>query len=391
MDNMNEKEYIKAIQNLELGNKDDSYNLYMSFCNFLKEKYGLVDKDYDERPTTRGNEWIEIHHIKEYELDDIAKRTRRAQDLRRAEIKNDPNVVIVIVKEEDIDNQEKFDKIYYANKKKHKDTRFFLEGLSLEELKPYNKREMLVYANKIEHFLLHYLIDSLRGKEYFSGGPNYLWDASVALDIYGFYQPTLKKIQENKEYYYSLMTSIEITKLYKKLIEWKQWQLSDLPNYWMSFQTIMDYIKYDGLANICNKSLFYELFQIIGFDLSLNLKEKINTLPYMGKVVNTLWGECLRVKDIDYTLDGKVVCRFLTNDKETYKVPEDVTEIGNYAFFLEVKKITIPTSVEKMGDNAFAHAHNLEVINYLGTKEMWNEKFPNVLIGDAKLICKKTK
>ena len=49
----------------------------------------------------------------------------------------------------------------------------------------YLKRLLAFLPNKIEHFLLHYLIVSIRNSK-FAGGPNYLWDCSVALDIYGF-------------------------------------------------------------------------------------------------------------------------------------------------------------------------------------------------------------
>ena len=54
------------ILNHKLGDVEDAKSLYDELCAFLEEKYGLVDKDYDENPTKRGTEWLDIHHIMEY-------------------------------------------------------------------------------------------------------------------------------------------------------------------------------------------------------------------------------------------------------------------------------------------------------------------------------------
>lgn len=386
---MTEQDFIKEIWKLDLGDVESSKDIYMRFCSFLKEKYGLVDKDYDEKPTTRGKEWIEIHHIMEYELDDIANRTRLAQDLHRLQIKNDPKIVIVIVKKEDIDNEEERYNIYKANKRKHKETRFFLEGPSLEDLKPYNKKEMLVYANKIEHFLLHYLIDSIRGKDFLSGGPNYLWDGSVALDLYGFYKSDLIELKKNKDRFYSLMSSEEITKLYKKLIDWKQWNIEDLKPFWYNFAYIIEKIRFSGVCNISDKEKFYYLMNMLGVKIDSDLKESIDTLPYLGKIVQTFLGKFYRVNDIDYTLDGKVVCHFLTGEKKTYTVSNEIIEIGKNAFGPYLEKITIPLTVEKMDDKAFERAENLKEIHYLGTRALWDERFGSINISNFKLVCKK--
>lgn len=150
-------EIIEKIKNHELGNEKEAFSLYNELCEFLKSKYGMVDKDYDKNPTKRGKEWLDIHHIREYELDDIAKRTDQAKG-----------------------------KLLFP---------IFSTMCTLDELKPYNIKEQLVYANKIEHFLLHYLIDSIRGRMIFSGGPNFLWDDCVALDYYEFQKEHLKVIK----------------------------------------------------------------------------------------------------------------------------------------------------------------------------------------------------
>ena len=359
---MTEQDFIKEIWNLKLGDKDKSFDLYSRFCAFLNSKYGMVDKDYDDNPTTRGNEWLDIHHVKEYELDDIAKRTDFAKRISKT-------VSIQTIRLQEKRTGNKF--------------------YSLEELKPYNEKRFLVYANKIEHFLLHYLIESFRGRKVLSGGPNYLWDSSVALELYGFYSPTFKKLQEKKEEFYSLMDVREITKLYKNLVDWKKWDIYILSDYWMSYKSVIGYMKTDKVSNVRDKEEFFEVLKVLKYKIPKDLKKDIIALPYLGKVVSKPWGECLRIKNIDFTLDGKVVKAFLTDDKESYKVPEDIIEIADGAFSFELKKVTIPNSVEVIGDKAFKFAHKLETVNYLGTQEMWDKKFSNVILNGVKLICKK--
>ena len=50
------------------GDKEEATVFYFAFCACLKEKYGLVDRAFDDNLTKRGKEWIDIHHIREYEL-----------------------------------------------------------------------------------------------------------------------------------------------------------------------------------------------------------------------------------------------------------------------------------------------------------------------------------
>lgn len=59
---------------------DEATKLYEELCNLCRLKNGAVNNDYDNNPRKRGGEGIDIHHIDETVLDDIAKRTMRAQE-----------------------------------------------------------------------------------------------------------------------------------------------------------------------------------------------------------------------------------------------------------------------------------------------------------------------
>lgn len=270
-------EYIIKIKNHALGNKQEASILYFEFCDCLKRKYGLVDRDYDDKPTKRGKEWIDIHHIREYELDDIARRTDIARDFERRKLKNKyEDRVLVALKSSDW-NHEKMEEI----KKQYsgKSVTFWGVDYSLQELKPYNVKEQLVYANKIEHFLLHYLIVSMKDI-IFAGGPNYLWDDSVALDIYVFEKQYMNDLKNAKEKFYSDLSSEEITILYKKLIDWKDWKIRQCSNYWMNSKTIFRYLSKRGVCYIEDKDKFCKLLKILGLSLNKETYNKIISLPF---------------------------------------------------------------------------------------------------------------
>ena len=156
---------------------------------------------------------------------------------------------------------------------------------TLEELKPYNIKEQLVYANKIEHFLLHYLIVSIRNSK-FAGGPNYLWDCSVALDIYGFDQDFMNNLKYEKAKFYSIISSEEITLLYKKLIDWKNWEAWECSKYWMINKKVIGVLNDRQVSYIEDKEKFFRLIDILGFALDKVVKNKIETLPYKAKTLN---------------------------------------------------------------------------------------------------------
>lgn len=253
----NYKEFIEKIKNHKLGDKEEATVLYFAFCACLKEKYGLVDRNFDDNPTKRGKEWIDIHHIREYELDDIARRTENARDFEKS--KHNPsfkNQVVIALKSSEW-NDAKMEKIrkQYPNKP----VAFLGVNYTLEELKPYNVKEQLVYANKIEHFLLHYLISSILRK---SGGIHYLWDCSVALDLYGFEQAYMQNLKNNKETFYSILTSEEITFLYKKLIDWENIDINECSRYWFSLKDVLHKIIEQDVSYVENKE---KLFIILEF------------------------------------------------------------------------------------------------------------------------------
>ena len=129
--NLQKNTYDKAIiQDLANGKLTDSNakEFYEKLVTYCRNKNGPVLDDFDKNPCRRGDEWIDIHHIDETQLDNIAKRTYEAQ------MSNDVK--------------------------------------TLEELKVHNKASRLVYATKVEHFLLHYIIEYLRGP---GGGPHWIF------------------------------------------------------------------------------------------------------------------------------------------------------------------------------------------------------------------------
>lgn len=365
-------ELIEKIKKHTLGDKEEASSLYFVFCDCLKEKYGLVDRDYDDNPTRRGKEWIDIHHIREYELDDIARRTEFARNFE----KNSRSAIFE-----------------------------FSLDYTLEKLKPYNVKKQLVYANKIEHFLLHYLIDTIRGQNIFSGGPNYLWDCSVALDIYGFDEPFMNNLKSKKDNYYSIISSEEVTLLYKKLIDWKGWKAKQCSSYWMINKNVIRYLDERQVSYVEDKDKFFKLLAILGIAVNENIKNKIVTLPYKAQIIERPDGT--KIKKINnnlYSMDEKTIIHFrLRATLKSFTVPTNIERIASGAFFpgFCLEKITIPITVKEIEDKAFtgypenfksncSTCANLKKIYYDGTKEMWDSQFPNVEIPNGViLVCKK--
>lgn len=161
--------------------KSTVYNLYYELCSFLQKKYGMLNANFDSgKCTKRGKEWLDIHHICEMSaesgMDNIATRTNRAK------------------KENDL--------------------------AELKRLADYNKVDKLIYANKVEHFALHYLIDIYRGCEINSGGcwlllPN-IFDMEYKKD---FKRPHDIEIQKNKKNFFDdedFKYLFELAKILKK-------------------------------------------------------------------------------------------------------------------------------------------------------------------------------
>lgn len=386
-----EKEIIQRIVEHKLDNKSEAFSLYNMFCDLLKEKYGSVDRDYDDKPTKRGNEWLDIHHIGEYELDDIARRTENAQFYER-EMRNKPKDKVVVVKHEVFCNAEKMNEIRQA----YPNAIIYGSEYTLEELKKYNVKDQLTYANKIEHFLLHYLIVSIRDSR-FSGGPNYLWDCCVSLDLYGL--DNLYKNKKNKEYYYSIMSSEEVTHLYKKLIDWKKWNINECSKYWNNFKYVMKFMNTDKVSYIENNDKFFQLFKILQYNFDDETTERITSFPYKERIIDWQGIPAKMVKGNVYSLDGKTIINFshrLLYTRETFTVPNDIEQIKNDAFRwgMKLKKITVPATVKIMEDKVFVSRRNqyfnhVNTIVYKGSRQEWDSKFSNVELDDIELICQK--
>lgn len=193
--------------------KSKAYKLYENLCEKLKYKYGEVDKDYDKNPRTRGSEWIDIHHIDEFQVDDIAVRTQNAINNRDVEV--------------------------------------------LDILADYNKRDRLVYANKVEHFILHALLDFVRGIE--SGGPHYTFGAIVKLET-GIFAEESKffRLQKQKDKFFQVISFERIVDIYVTICAY--WGIKDLTPYIDKFWKITEY-NYD-------KNVQLSIMEMIGTKLS---------------------------------------------------------------------------------------------------------------------------
>lgn len=399
---------IERVKNHILGDTKEAFELYFSLCDCLKEKYGLVDKDYDDKPTMLGKEWVDIHHILEYEFANIAHYTKSAIDAERMKRNPPAGQVVEIFYHGTFDNEELRDKVKNELKEKYPNAKSFnLIGIpyTIEDLKPYNVKKQLVYANKIEHFLLHYLIASLKGKDVFCGGVNFLWDSCVALDLYWFKQEYMTQIKNRKDMYYSLLSSEEITLLYKKLIEWKNWKLSTCSAYWMTFKYQVRFLNKETVSYFEDKEKLYKLFDILGYKLDEKVKNDIETLPFKMKIVEIFGMQSKIINRDFYSLDEKTIYVFRTMfERKTFKIPRNIEVIEEKAFWfsLYLTQLTIPKSVIKIADNAFIGFNcrkninngydknvccKLQKIIYEGTQVEWNSKFSNVKLREnVKLV-----
>lgn len=176
-----ERDLVREIYDLLMtrcNNREEAKNKYDEYCDFLKSKYQPITQDYDGYHRTRGKEGISIHHIDETAIDDIATRTNKA--------------------------------------KKEKD------DVALIFLKTYNQKERLVYANQVEHFLLHALIFAYNHQQ--SGGPHFLFGEILKFKIGIFEENSKEKIiQTSIEEKFLYISFEEICNIYKK-ITFKQYQ-----------------------------------------------------------------------------------------------------------------------------------------------------------------------
>ena len=397
-----EKFLVHKISVYNFDDRKEALNLYLSFCDFLKDKYGLVDKDYDENPTRRGKEWLDIHHILEYELDDIANRTNIAKNIER-ELKTpqkDGKIVVVVSAKNFKADCERF----YKSHLDHEKYKIFGCDYSLEDLKPYNKKEMLVYANKIEHFLLHCLISAIKSEGVrfgLGGGISYLWDEAISLDVYGSEKGYLTILKERKDEFYSLLSSKEITLLYKKMLDNSHTLASNYYPYWNNYKNAIKKFKED-VSYIENYKKLLELFEIIGYEPSEEIINKMKTLPYRAKTGSLPNGVITKVIGNNvFAEDGKTLlfCRLF--GKKSFRIPDYAEIITQNIFRFEynaysLERITIPITVKQIADKTFvikskngkSFCPNLRTIIYEGSSYGWHQKFANVELDNIKLKCK---
>lgn len=176
-------------------NKDKAAKYYERLVKFCRDKNGLVTDDYDSNPKKRGKEWIQIHHIDETTLDNIGVRTDNALSVFPRDIE------------------------------------------TLCFLKKFNKKERLVYATTVEHFLLHYLIEFIRPSYGF--GPHWLFGYILRAKFNVIKYNYEKNIFKNFDLFFENISFEEICFLYKKIIK-----LHNLDK-----QSIISYFKIDNITN----------------------------------------------------------------------------------------------------------------------------------------------
>ncbi len=168
LDNLHKSKH-KGTIGFSVIDSENASRMYYEFCDALKSKYGIILNDYDKNHKTRGAEWIDIHHIDEIKMDDIAVRTQLAQR----------------------DNKEE----------------------ELKRLSKYNKHDRLVWANKIEHFILHALLDMIRCIP--SGGLHFIFGDIIKLEI-GIFEEGSKffNLQKQKRNFYQGISFENIVDIY---------------------------------------------------------------------------------------------------------------------------------------------------------------------------------
>ena len=126
-------------------------HLYFKLCEVFKLKYGYILNDYDKNHKKRGLEWIDIHHVDEIETHNIGVRTQLAK---------------------------------MSNNVKE-----------VQALSKYNKHDRLIYVNKVEHFILHAVLDVYKNypqEMYSAQGIHYIFGDLIKLEIGNFYKQDIE-------------------------------------------------------------------------------------------------------------------------------------------------------------------------------------------------------
>lgn len=185
-------------------NRENAVEYYQRMVDYCRSAHGLVDRDYDDKPRKRGREWIDIHHIDETEIDDIAAKTQFAEKMGIPE--------------------------------------------ALEVLHKYNRKDRLVYATVVEHFLLHYIIEFIRNEKTFNGGPHYMFGKILRMKFGVINYPYESAISQKFDSYFSKISFEQITSLYKDVLSSKHLNKVDVIDFYCTenpTKEVNDFI--DGL------------------------------------------------------------------------------------------------------------------------------------------------
>ena len=169
-------------------NRENAFEYYQRMVDYCWSAHGFVDRDYDDKPRKRGREWIDIHHIDETEIDDIAAKTQFAEKMGIPE--------------------------------------------ALEALRKYNKKDRLVYATGVEHFLLHYIIEFIRNEKTFNGGPHYMFGKILRMKFGIINYPYERAISQKFDSYFSKISFEQITSLYKDVLSSKHLSKADVIDFY---------------------------------------------------------------------------------------------------------------------------------------------------------------
>lgn len=159
--------------------KDNSAALYEEMCQMLVRKYGRPEATYgSSKCKKRGNEWLDIHHISEINVgdDNIAAKTKAGQ-LTSNSVANQP--------------------------------------------------KNLVYCNKVEHFILHYLIENVRPG--LGMGIHMIFGDILAFQSCQLVRGALPQLQQVKSFFFNDFSWEQVKALYRRLIQ-REYTVGDFRN-----------------------------------------------------------------------------------------------------------------------------------------------------------------
>lgn len=200
------------------------------------------------------------------------------------------------------------------------------------------------------------------------------------------------------------MTSEEATLLYKKLIDWKKWNIEECKRYWNKYNAAIRNLDEERASYVEDKAKFFHLLSVLNFKLDKETEQKINSLPFKYPTIILKNGETAIVKDRCLCrADGKTAIQFrISQNSKSFTIPWYIESIEEAAFpmvpYYNIEQITVPLTVKQIDDTAFLrivksrsaagenNAGTLK-IKYNGTREMWNERFSNVKLDGITLAC----